>query len=73
LLSDAVAWKLFDIKEDGKTKVLVRFITVGKQSELRGKVVKGGYTVWKTKLGSPTPVHGDDLNKAVKAVTECLR
>ena len=70
LLSDAVARKLFDIKEDGKTKVLVRFITEGKQSELRGKAIKGGYTVWKMKSGSPTPVHVDDLNKAV---TECLR
>ena len=70
LLSDAVARKLFDIKEDGKTKVLVRFITEGKQSELRGKAIKGGYTVWKMRLGNPTPVHVDDLNKAV---AECLR
>lgn len=70
LLSDAVARKLFDIKEDGKTKVQVRFITEGKQSVLRGKAIKGGYTVWKMKSGSPTPVHVDDLTKAV---TECLR
>ena len=70
LLSDAVARKLFDIKEDGKTKVQVRFITEGKQSELRGKVIKGGYTVWKMKTGSPTPIYVDALEKAVK---ECLR
>lgn len=70
LLSDAVARKLFDIKEDGKTKVQVRFITEGKQSELRGKVIKGGYTVWKMKTGSPTPIHVDALDKAV---VECLR
>jgi type III restriction enzyme len=70
LLSDAVARKLFDIKEDGKTKVQVRFITQGKQTELRGKALKGGYTVWKMKTGSPTPVHVDGLDKAVK---ECLR
>lgn len=44
LLSDAVARKLFDIKEDGKTKVHVRFISEGRQSELRGKSIKGGYT-----------------------------
>src|SRR5581483_1145868 len=70
LLSDAVARKLFDIKEDGKTKVQVRFITEGKQSELRGKVIKGGYTVWKMKTGSPMPIYVDVLDKAV---TECLR
>lgn len=70
LLSDAVARKLFDIQDGGKTKVHVRFITEGKQNELRGKAVKGGYTVWRMKSGSPTPIHVEDLEKAVK---ECLR
>ncbi len=70
LLSDAVARKLFDIHEDGKIKLQVRFICEGKQSELRGKVLKGGFTVWKMKSGSPTPVYVDDLDKAVK---ECLK
>ncbi|MDH6182651.1 DEAD/DEAH box helicase family protein [Polaromonas sp. CG_23.6] len=70
LLSDAVARKLFDIQEDGKTKVHVRFISEGKQSELRGKAIKGGFTVWKMKAGNPTPVHVDTLEKATK---ECLR
>ena len=70
LLTDAVARKLFDIQDGSKTKVQVRFISEGKQTELRGKAVKGGYTVWKMKSGSPTPVHVEDLDKAVK---ECLR
>jgi type III restriction enzyme len=70
LLSDAIARKLFDIKEDGKTRALVRFITEGKQTALRAKPTKGGYTVWKIKAGSPTPVHVSDLGKAV---TECLK
>ncbi|MGA2527413.1 MAG: hypothetical protein ABSF79_12495 [Smithellaceae bacterium] len=70
LLSDAVARKLFDIKEDGRTKIQVRFISEGKQNELRGKAIKGGYTVWKMKMNSPTPIHVDTLEKAVK---ECLR
>lgn len=70
LLSDAVARKLFDIKEDGKTKVQVRFISEGKQLQLRGKAIKGGYTVWKMKNGSPMAVHVDTLEKAV---SECLR
>ncbi|WP_161891928.1 DEAD/DEAH box helicase family protein [Pseudomonas juntendi] len=70
LLSDAVARKLFDIQEDGRSKVLVRFITEGKQTELRGKCLKGGYTVWKMKSGTPTPIHVADLDKAVK---ECLK
>jgi type III restriction enzyme len=65
LLSDAVARKLFDIKEDGKTKVQVRFISEGKQSQLRGKAIKGGYTVWKMKAGSPTPIFVDTPHKAV--------
>lgn len=70
LLTDAVARKLFDIHDEGKIKVLVRFITEGKQTELRGKAAKGGFTVWKMKSGSPIPIHLDDLDKAVK---ECLR
>lgn len=70
LLSDAVARKLFDIKEDGKTRLQVRFITEGKQSELRGKVIKGGFTVWKMKAGSPAAIHLPTLDKAV---VECLR
>jgi type III restriction enzyme len=70
LLTDAVARKLFDIQEDGKTKVQVRFITEGKQTELRGKIIKGGYTVWKIKNGSPAAIHFDDLQKAIK---ECVK
>lgn len=70
LLTDAVARKLFDIQEDGKTKLLVRFITVGKQTKLCGKAIKGGYTVWKMKSGTPTAIHVTDINKAVK---ECLK
>jgi type III restriction enzyme len=66
LLSDAVARKLFDIKEDNKTKVQVRFISEGNQSKLREKALKGGYTVWKMKSGTPTPIHVADLNAAVK-------
>jgi type III restriction enzyme len=70
LLSDAVARKLFDIQEDGKTKVHTRFISQGKQADLRSKAVGGGYTVWKMKNGAPIGIHVDDL---VKAVKECLR
>ena len=70
LLSDAVARKLFDIQDGGKTKVQVRFISEGKQTELRGKTTKGGYTIGKMKSGNPTPIHMNDLDKAVK---ECLR
>jgi len=70
LLSDAVARKLFDIKEDNKTRALVRFITEGRQSALLEKPLKGGYTVWKMKLGSPTPIFVTDLQKAV---SEALR
>jgi type III restriction enzyme len=70
LLSDAVARKLFDIKEDGVTKLQVRFITEGKQTELRGKAMKGGYTVWKMKSGTPKPIHFDNLDSAI---AECLK
>jgi type III restriction enzyme len=45
--------------------VRVRFIIEGKQSELRGKVVKGGYTVWKMKSQGPAPIHVADVNAAV--------
>ena len=70
LLSDAIARKLFDIKDGNKTKIQVRFISEGKQSKLREKPIKGGYTVWKMKSGNPTPIFMDDLEKAVK---ECLK
>jgi type III restriction enzyme len=70
LLTDAVARKLFDIQDAGKTKVYVRFITEGKQTELRGKTTKGGYTVWKMKAGTPVAIHVDSLDKAMK---ECLK
>ena len=70
LLSDAVARKLFDIKEDRRTKLHVRFVTDGKQLKLRDKVIKGGFTIWKMKSGSPTPIHVPSLKKAV---TESLK
>jgi type III restriction enzyme len=65
LLSDAIARKLFDIKEDGRTKLSVRLITEGRQTELRGKVTKGGYTVWRMKTQGPAPVYVDDIHAAV--------
>ncbi len=70
LLTDAVARKLFDIQEDGKTKIQVRFITEGKQTELRGKIIKGGYTIWKMKNGSPIAIHFEDLQRAIM---ECIK
>lgn len=70
LLTDAVARKLFDIKDDSSARILVRLISEGKQAELRGKALKGGYTVWKMKSGSPTPIYVESLQKAIK---ECLR
>lgn len=70
LLTDAVARKLFDIQEDHKTRLLTRFISEGKQSALKAKPLPGGFTVWKMKNGSPTPIHMDTLAAAVK---ECLR
>ncbi|MDR6523853.1 type III restriction enzyme [Variovorax paradoxus] len=66
LLTDAVARKLFDIKEDGKTKILVRLVVAGRQNELRGKTVKGGFTVWKMKTSGPAPIHVGTLEDAVK-------
>lgn len=71
LLSEAVTRKLFDVQDyDGKTHLLVRYISEGKQSELRGKALKGGYTVWKMRAGAPTPIHTPTL---ARAVTECLK
>lgn len=70
LLTDAIARKLFDIHEDGKIKLHVRFISEGKQTVIGGKAISGGYTVWKMKAGSVTPVH---VNTLAKAVTECLK
>lgn len=70
LLTDAVARKLFDIQDEGTTKILTRFISEGKQSVIGGKAIRGGYTVWKMKAGSPVAIHVSSLEKAVK---ECLK
>jgi restriction system protein len=54
-----MARKLFDIKdirEDGRTKLQVPFITEGQQAAMHEKALKGGFTVWKMKSGSPTPI-----------------
>lgn len=70
LLTDAVARKLFDIQDEGSTKMLTRFISEGKQTAIGGKAIRDGYTVWKMKNGSPTPIHASNLDQAVK---ECLK
>ena len=53
-----------------KTKIQVCFITEGKQLELRGKIIKGGYTIWKMKNGSPVAIHFDSMEKAIE---ECIK
>lgn len=65
LLSEAASRKLFDIREDGKVRLHVRFVSEGQQTAIGGKVIKGGYTVWKAKLGQPTAVSVDSLDAAV--------
>lgn len=70
LLTDAVARKLFDIQDEGTTKLLTRFISEGKQTTIGGKATKDGFTVWKMKGGSPTPIHVSSLDQAVR---ECLK
>lgn len=70
LLTDAVARKLFDIQDEGTTKLVTRFISEGKQTAIGGKATKDGYTVWKMKGGSPTPIHVSNLDQAVR---ECLK
>ncbi len=70
LLTDAVARKLFDIQDEGITKILTRFITEGKQTKLGEKPTKGGYTVWKMKAGSPAAIHHATIEAAAK---ECLK
>jgi len=70
LLTDAVARKLFNIDDNGTTRMLTRFITEGKQANIGGKAVKGGFTVWKMKAGSPAAVHVSSIDEAAK---ECLK
>lgn len=66
LLTDAVARKLFDIQDEGTTKLLTRFVSEGKQTAIGGKAIKGGFTVWKMKGGSPAPIHVSTIDQAVK-------
>lgn len=70
LLTDAVARKLFDIRRMEKQKLLVRFITEGKQTELRGKAMTGGYTVWKMKSGTPTPYSRSRSRQGSRGMSE---
>jgi type III restriction enzyme len=66
LLTDAVARKLFDIQEGTKTRLRTRFISEGKQAAIGAKPLPGGYTVWKMKSGSPTPIFVKSLEAAVE-------
>jgi type III restriction enzyme len=70
LLTDAVARKLFDIQDEGTTKILTRFISEGNQAVIGGKALNGGFTIWKMRGGSPTPVHVSNIDQAVR---ECLK
>lgn len=70
LITEAVARKLFDICDGSKTKILVRLVVSGRQEQLRGKITKGGYTVWKMKSAGPTAIHVCSLDQAV---AECLK
>ena len=70
LITEAVARKLFDIRDGGKTKILVRLVVEGRQDQLRGKIVKGGFTVWKMKSSGPTPIHVPTLDDSI---SECLK
>lgn len=70
LLTDAVARKLFDVFDDDKLMLHVRFITEGRQQALGTKPLHGGYTVWKMKNGNTTAMHAKSMSDAIK---ECLK
>lgn len=70
LLSDAVARKLFDVFDEDRIKLHVRFITKGKQQSLGSKPQPGGYTIWKLKNGTTTAVFAKTLSDAIK---ECVK
>ena len=70
LITEAVARKLFDIKDGSKSKIMVRLVITGRQDQLRGKITKGGFTVWKMKSAGPSAIHVGTLDQAV---AECLK
>lgn len=70
LLTDAVARKLFDIFDEDRIKLHVRFITEGNQQAIGAKAIACGYTVWKMKNGVSTPIICKSL---AAAVAECLK
>lgn len=70
LLTDAVARKLFDVREDGRTRLCVRFITPGHQDDLHSRVSAGGFTVWSLHQGAPRP---RKVATMAEAVQEALR
>lgn len=70
LITDAIARKLFDIKDGKKSKIMVRLVVTGRQDHLRGKITKGGFTVWKMKSSGPSAIH---MGTLAEAVAECLK
>lgn len=71
LLTDALAGKMFEVKDRLTTKLLVRFIVKGKQ-EAPGdeRYPDDGFTVWLLKTGRISYLHCATMDDAVKA---CLK
>lgn len=71
LLTDALLRKMFDIRDEHRSRLLVRFVVKGKQDAIGGKTVsKEGFTIWRVKNNQTKPIFVDTL---AKAVAECLK
>jgi type III restriction enzyme len=67
LLSEAVARKLFDIvdPDTDRTVLHVRLVSRGKQEALGAKATGGGFTVWKLRTGTASPIHVPTIERAI--------
>lgn len=71
LLTDALLRKMFDIRDDDKPRMHVRFVVKGRQEQIGGKTIsKEGFTIWRVRNNQTKPIHVDTM---AKAVAECLK
>ncbi len=71
LLTDALLRKMFDIRDEHRSRLLVRFVVKGKQETIGGKTIsKEGFTIWRVKNNQTKAIFVDTM---AKAVAECLK
>ena len=70
LLEESIKRKLFDIKNENTTKIITKFISKGKQSDIKSTIFPSGYTVWTFKNNQEKAIPCDSLDDVISI---CLK